>query len=160
MSTPAASPIPQGFHSLTPYLVCKDAAAAIEFYKQAFGAVENARIRAGDKIIHACLRIGDSPLMLSEEVPEMGAFGPQHFGGTAVTVHLSVADADAAAARAVAAGAKLVMPVAEMFWGARYGVLTDPFGHSWSVATQVRDMSPEEVQRNLANQMCGQVKSA
>jgi PhnB protein len=107
------------------------------------------------KLMHAALRIGDSVLMLTDECPEMGAFDPKHLGGTAVTVHLSVADADAAFARAVAAGATALMPVTEMFWGARYGVYTDPFGHAWSVATQVKDLSPEEIQAN-ANKACAE----
>jgi PhnB protein len=158
MSRPAAKPIPEGFHALTPYLVCKDAAQAIDFYSKAFGAEEQMRLPGPDgKVIHACLRIGDSPIMLSDECPEMGGFSPQHLGGSPVTIHFSVADADAAFARAVAAGAKPVMPVAEMFWGARYGLLQDPFGHFWSLATQVKDYSPEEIRENLKTQMCGEL---
>jgi uncharacterized glyoxalase superfamily protein PhnB len=157
MSKPAVSAIPKGFHSLTPYLICKGAAQAIEFYKQAFGAEEHFRLSGpAGSIIHACLQIGDSPLMLSDEMEEMGAFGPQRLGGSPVTIHLSVPDADAAALRAAAAGAKITMPVADMFWGARYGVLQDPFGHSWSVATQVRDLSPAEVQAACSEMMCAQ----
>lgn len=157
MSGPASSPIPPGFHSLTPYLVCQGAADAIEFYKRAFGAEEQMRLPGPDgKIIHACLRVGDSPLMLSDECPEMGGFSPKHLGGSPVTIHLSVADADATAAQASAAGAKVLMPVAEMFWGARYGVLQDPFGHFWSVATQVKELTPEEIQENLKTQLCGE----
>jgi uncharacterized glyoxalase superfamily protein PhnB len=158
MSTPASSPIPKGFHTLTPYLVCKDASSAITFYKSAFGATENFRLPGPDgSIVHACLTIGDSSLMISDECPEMGALAPQGEGSSPVTIHLSVTDADGVAARAAASGAKIVMPVADMFWGARYGVLRDPFGHSWSVATQVRDMSPQEIEAAMREQMCGAV---
>jgi PhnB protein len=161
MSRPAAKPIPDGFHALTPYLVCKGAAEAIAFYKQAFGAEEQFRLPAPDgKVIHACLRVGDSPLMLSDECPEMGGFSPKHLGGSPVTIHFSVDDADAVFARAVAAGAKAVMPVTEMFWGARYGLLQDPFGHFWSVATQVRDLTPEEIQAALKESMANCASAA
>jgi uncharacterized glyoxalase superfamily protein PhnB len=147
MSRPAAKPIPEGFHSLTPFLICKDALQALEFYKRAFGAEEISRlVGPNGGLMHAALRIGDSVLMLTDECPQMGGFSPQHYGGTGVTVHLSVADADASFARATGAGATGLMPVTEMFWGARYGVLKDPFGHAWSVATQVKDLSPEEIQ--------------
>jgi PhnB protein len=155
MSQTAANPIPKGFHTLAPYLVCKHAAEAIEFYKKAFGATELFRLNGpGGSVVHCCMQIGDSPLMLTDECPQMAAFSPQHLGGTPVTIHLSVADSDAAVARAAAAGARVVMPVTEMFWGARYGVLTDPFGHCWSVATQVRDLTPEQIQQNMATQFC------
>ncbi len=155
MSQPAANPIPPGFHTLATYLVCRNAGEAIEFYKKAFGAEEQFRLNGpGGAVVHCCLRIGDSPLMLTDECPQMGAFSPQHLGGSPVTIHLSVADADAAVARAAEAGAKVIMPVGEMFWGARYGALQDPFGHSWSVATQVRDFTPEEIQKNMETQFC------
>lgn len=157
MPQTATNPIPTGFHTLAPYLVCRNARAAIEFYKQAFGAHEEFRLNGPDgSIVHCCLRVGDSPLMLTDESPQMQSFSPQHLGGTPVTIHLSVADADAAFARATAAGAKAVMPVQEMFWGARYGVLTDPFGHSWSIATQVKELTPDEIQKNLQAQLCQQ----
>ena len=147
MSKPAVNPIPDGFHSLTPYLVCKGAAEAIEFYTRVFGAEEQFRLAGPDgRVVHACLRIGDSAIMLNDEFPEMGGFSPAHFGGSPVTIHLAVANVDEVFERAVAAGAKALMPVQEMFWGARYGILQDPFGHSWSVATQVKDLSPEEIQ--------------
>jgi PhnB protein len=154
MARPAAHPIPEGFRSITPHLVCKDAVKAIDFYKSAFGAEETARLTGPDgKLLHGALRIGDSIVMLTDECPTMGAFGPQDLAGSPVSIHLSVADADAAFARATAAGATPVMPVMEMFWGARYGVFKDPFGHSWSVATQVKDLSPEEIRGNLAEAM-------
>jgi uncharacterized glyoxalase superfamily protein PhnB len=140
-------PVPDGMHMLTPHLVCRDAAAAIAFYQKAFGAVELARLPGPQgKLMHALLRIGDSPLMLVDEFPDWGALGPQSLKGSPVTLHLYVEDVDAAVERAVAAGARLTMPVADMFWGDRYGTLEDPFGHHWSIATHVRDLSPEEIQ--------------
>jgi uncharacterized glyoxalase superfamily protein PhnB len=140
-------PVPDGMHTLTPHLVCRDAAAAIAFYQKAFGAVELARLPGPQgKLMHALLRIGDSPLMLVDEIPDWGALGPQSLKGSPVTLHLYVEDVDAAVERAVAAGARLTMPVADMFWGDRYGTLEDPFGHHWSIATHVRDLSPEEIQ--------------
>jgi PhnB protein len=151
MSQTAVKPIPDGMHSLTPHLVCDGAAAAIEFYKQAFGAVEESRLPGPDgKLVHASVRIGDSPLMLVDEMPGMGVQSPKSLKGSPVTIHLYVPDADATFARAVAAGATAVMPPADMFWGDRYGVLKDPFGHSWSIATHQRDLTPEEIARNMA----------
>ena len=148
---PAAKPIPDGFHSLTPHIVCKNPAEAIAFYQRAFGAEEIMRLTApGGAFIHGCIRIGSSMLMIAAECPSMGGFSPAHFGGSPVTIHLSVADADAAYARAAGAGATAVMPVSEMFWGARYGVLKDPYGHSWSIATQVKDLSQDEIAAGLA----------
>ncbi|MCK9689138.1 VOC family protein [Scleromatobacter humisilvae] len=145
MSTPV-NPIPPGMHTITPHLVCKGAAAAIEFYKAAFGAVEVDRLAGPDgKLMHAMLRIGDSPLMLVDEFPDMMVRGPQTLGGTAVTIHLSVLDVDAAFQRATAAGGTVRMPVTDMFWGARYGLLVDPFGHLWSMATQVREVRPDQL---------------
>jgi PhnB protein len=154
MSQSTVKPIPDGFHSLTPHVVCQDAARAIDFYARAFGAQEVFRLTAPDgALIHASLRIGNSMLMLADECPPMGAFSPKQLGGSPVTIHLSVADVDASYARAVAAGAVARMPVTEMFWGARYGVLQDPFGHSWSIATQVRNLSHDEIQAGLAAAM-------
>ena len=140
--------IPDGFHSLTPHLTVAGASDAIEFYKKAFGATELARMPGpdGKRIMHAMLRIGDTPLMLNDEFPEMGGHGPSKFGGTAVTIHLYVEDCDAVYNRAVAAGAKGIMPPQDMFWGDRYGRLTDPFGHNWSIATHQKDMTPAEMQ--------------
>lgn len=150
MSRPAANPIPEGFHSLTPMIVCKGALEAIEFYQRAFGAEELSRLVAPDgSLLHASIRIGNSILMLTEECPPMGARDPRGLGGSPVTIHLSVADVDAAFARATAAGANVIMPVSEMFWGARYGVFTDPYGHSWSVATQVKDLTPGEIEAGM-----------
>jgi PhnB protein len=149
--------IPQGMHSVTPHLVCAGAARAIEFYKQAFGAEEGARLPGPDgRLVHASVKIGDSQVMLVDEMPEWGALGPKSLKGTPVTIHLYVEDVDALVARAVKAGAKVTMPVADQFWGDRYGKLEDPFGHHWSVATHVRDVSVEEMQdamRQMAKSM-------
>ena len=145
MSKAAVKPIPDGMHSLTPHLVCAGAADAIEFYRKAFNAVEEGRIPGpGGKLMHAAVRIGDSVLMLVDENAEYGLLGPKALKGSPVTIHLYVADVDAVVAQAVAAGAKITMPVADMFWGDRYGQLQDPFGHHWSVATHTRDLSAEE----------------
>ena len=145
------NPIPDGFHTLTPHLTMKDAAAAIEFYKKAFGAVELERHNGpdGKSIMHATLKIGDSRFMLNDEFPEMGGKGPLALGGTPVTLHVAVEAVDEAFARAVAAGAKVTMPLADMFWGDRYGQLEDPFGHKWSLATHIEDVSPEESARRM-----------
>jgi len=140
----------QRMRSVTPHLVCAGAAQAIEFYKKAFGAVEEARLPGPDgKLMHALIRIGDSQIMLADEMPEWGALGPKALKGSPVTIHLYVDDADAFAKRAAAAGAKITMPVDDQFWGDRYGKLEDPFGHQWSVGTHVRDVSPEEMQRAM-----------
>ncbi len=146
-SVPAVRPVPDGYRTITPYLVCAGAAAALEFYGRAFGAIETLRLTAPNgRLIHAACRIGDSILMLNDEFPEMGALGPKARQGTAVTLHLFVPDVDAAFARAVAAGATVRVPVQDMFWGDRYGLLEDPFGHAWSLATRRRDLSPAEMQ--------------
>jgi uncharacterized glyoxalase superfamily protein PhnB len=143
-------PVPEGMRSVTPHLVCAGAADAIEFYKKAFGAVELARLPGPQgELMHAMIRIGDSAVMLVDESPQMGMLGPKALKGTPVTIHLYVDDADAFVARAVKAGAKLTMPVDDMFWGDRYGKLEDPFGHHWSVATHVRDVSMEEMQQAM-----------
>jgi PhnB protein len=146
----AVKPIPDGMHSLTPHLVCAGAGDAIEFYKKAFNAVELMRLPGpGGKLMHAAVRIGDSMLMLVDESPEWGALGPKSLKGSPVTIHLQVANVDEVVERAVAAGAKVTMPVADAFWGDRYGQLEDPFGHHWSVATHVRDMSPQQIQQAM-----------
>lgn len=148
-------PIPEGMHTVTPHLVCAGAAAAIEFYKQAFDAVEGMRLPGPDgKLIHACLRIGDSPIMLVDEFPECQSLGPKSLQGSPVTMHLYIEDADAVFDRAVAAGASIKMPLEDTFWGDRYGVIEDPFGHHWSIATHIRDLSPEEIQE-AAKKVCG-----
>ena len=140
----------EGMHSVTPHLVCKGAAEAIEFYKKAFGAIEKARLPGPDgRIMHAAVAIGDSTVMLVDEMPEWGALGPKSLKGSPVTIHLYVDDADAFVARAVKAGAKLTMPVADQFWGDRYGKIEDPFGHHWSVAHPVREVSMEEAKKAM-----------
>jgi PhnB protein len=155
MSEPTVKPIPEGTRSLTPHLVCAGAAEAIEFYKKAFGAVEEGRMAGADgKLVHASLRIGDSRLMLVDENPAWGAFSPQSLKGSPVTIHYAVEDVDAMVDRAVAAGAKVTMPVADAFWGDRYGQVEDPFGHHWSLATHIRDVSPEEAKAAM-RQMFG-----
>jgi PhnB protein len=147
---PHVKPVPEGMHTVTPHLTCAGAAAAIEFYKRAFEAVEAGRMAGPDgKLMHAMIRIGDSAVMLVDEFPDYGAFGPQHFKGSPVTIHLYVAHVDAFVKRAVDAGAKITMPLADMFWGDRYCQLEDPFGHRWSVATHIRDLTPEEMQQAM-----------
>jgi PhnB protein len=147
---PKVKPVPEDMHSVTPHLICAGAADAIEFYKKAFGAVEEARLPGpGGRIMHAMLRIGDSAVMLVDEMPEWGALGPKSLKGSPVTIHLYVENADATVERAVKAGAKVTMPLADQFWGDRYGKLEDPFGHHWSVATHVRDVSMEEMQQAM-----------
>lgn len=134
-------------HTATPYLVCAGAAEAIAFYQKAFGATELVRLPSPDgRLLHAMIRIGDSAIMLNDEFPEMGSLGPKARGGASVTIHLFVPDVDAAFARAVAAGAVVRMPLQDMFWGDRYGQLEDPFGHSWSIASRRRDLTPEQIQ--------------
>jgi len=151
MVNAAVKPVPNGMHSLTPHLTCAGAAGAIDFYKKAFGAVELARLPGPDgKLMHAMVRIGDSALMLVDESPQCGLLGPKALKGSPVVVHLYVEDVDTTVARAVAAGARVTMPIADMFWGDRYGQLEDPFGHRWSVATHTRDLSPEEVRLGMA----------
>lgn len=161
MATTAVKPIPADMHSLTPHLVCAGAADAIAFYKKAFNAIETARLPGpGGKLMHAAVRIGDSVLMLMDENLQCGAFGPKSLKGSPVTIHLYVQDADATVAQAAAAGAKVTMPVQMMFWGDRYGQLEDPFGHRWSVATHVRDLTPQEIQQGMAQMMEEQAATA
>ena len=150
--TPAARrarPIPEGYHSVTPALTVRGAARAIEFYTRAFGARELGRMSApdGQRIWHAELQIGDARLMLADEFPDMGGHAPESLGGTPVSLHLYVEDADAVVQRAAAAGATVIQPLMDAFWGDRYGKLKDPFGHEWSVATHVEDVSEEEMRR-------------
>ncbi|MFN0299437.1 MAG: VOC family protein [Burkholderiales bacterium] len=143
-------PIPDDMHSVTPHLICAGAADAIEFYKKAFHAVEVMRLPGPNgRLMHAAIRIGDSTVMLVDEMPEWGALGPKSLKGSPVTLHLFVEDVDSFVARAVAMGAKVTMPVADQFWGDRYGKIEDPFGHSWSVATQKRKVSLEEMQQAM-----------
>jgi uncharacterized glyoxalase superfamily protein PhnB len=144
----AAKPIPEGFHTLTPYLTVKDAPSAVEFYKKAFGAAVRGIHYAPDgKIMNADLKIGDSILMLAEEFPAMGSKSPLSLGDSPVNLHLYVEDVDKVFNQAVAAGAKAVMPVMDQFWGDRYGALVDPFGHKWSIGTHKEDLTPAEIEQ-------------
>jgi uncharacterized glyoxalase superfamily protein PhnB len=137
-------------HTVTPHLVCAGAADAIEFYKKAFNATEVGRLPGPQgKLMHAMIRIGDSSVMLVDEMPEWNSLGPKALKGSPVTIHLYVDDVDAVVKRAVAAGAKITMPIDDMFWGDRYGKLEDPFGHHWSVATHKREVSREEMQQAM-----------
>lgn len=144
-------PIPEGYHSVTPYLCCRDAAAAIEFYKKAFGATEVFRSGGPDgKVGHAEIQIGDSRVMLADEYPDMGFVSPKSVGGSPVMMHLYVEDVDATAGNAEAAGAKVTRAVADQFYGDRGGQLEDPFGHKWYISTHKEDVSPEEIERRKA----------
>lgn len=140
-------PIPDGFHSITPHIVCRGAAEAIDWYKKALGAVEISRAPTpdGKALIHSLIRVGNSFMMVVDEFPQWQCVGPQTLGNSPVTLHLYVTDVDAVVDRAVAAGAKASMPVMDMFWGDRYGKFEDPFGHHWSVATKIREVSPAEM---------------
>src|SRR5579862_9290817 len=149
-----AKPIPEGYHSATPYLIVKGAAEAIDFYKRAFGATETFRMaNPNGGIAHAEIKIGDSVIMLADEHPNMGYRGPRSLGGSAVSIMLYVADVDGTFDRAVKGGAKAQRPVANQFYGDRSGTLEDPFGHIWTISTHVEDVAPEELQRRAAAAM-------
>jgi len=152
-------PIPDGYHTVTPYLYIKGAASAIEFYKKAFGAVELFRFPGPNNcIMHAEIKIGDSPIMMADEFPQMGVLGPQTRGGATSSILLYVPDVDALAKRAEAAGATVVKPLANQFYGDRSATFADPFGHQWTIATHVEDVSPEELQKRseaMMKQNCG-----
>ena len=150
----SVKPIPDGYHTLTPYMTVRDAKRAIEFYKQAFGAVERGVMNSPDgKVMHAELIIGNSIFMLADEFPEYGSMAPERAGGSGMGLHIYVEDVDAAFDRAVKAGAGVDMPVMDMFWGDRYGKLHDPFGHRWSIATHKADLSPEDMDRGMNEAM-------
>ena len=143
--------IPAGYHNITPYLMVRNAAAAIDFYKKAFNAVELMRFPGpGGKIMHAEVKIGDSPVMLADEMPEEGHAGPQTLGGVGVSMMLYVEDVDTRFAQAIAAGATIKRPVQDQFYGDRTGTLVDPFGHVWSIGTHKEDVSMDEMQRRMA----------
>lgn len=150
--------IPDGLTAVTPHIVVAGAAKAIDWYKKAFGATEEMRMPdPTGRIMHACIRIGGAAIFLVDEMPEWGSVGPQGLKSSPVTIHLMVEDVDAVFDQAVKAGATVSMPVDDQFWGDRYGVLRDPFGHSWSVATHVRDVTPTEIQqamKQMAEQAC------
>ena len=147
--TDSVKPVPDGYHSITPYLVVKRGTEAIEFYKKAFDAEERFRMNGPDdkSIGHAELKIGDSLFMLADEFPEMKSLSPETIGGSAVSMYLYVKDVDATFNKAVSAGATVIKPVTDQFYGDRSGYLKDPFGHLWSVATHKKDLSPDEMKK-------------
>jgi PhnB protein len=143
-------PIPDGYHSVTPYLICDPAADAIEYYKKAFGATELFRMDHEGKVGHAELKIGDSPIMLADEYPQMGYRSPKALGGTPVSIMIYVADVDTVYKQALDAGATELKPLQDQFYGDRSGTLTDPFGHVWTIATHKEDVTMEEMNRRMA----------
>jgi PhnB protein len=148
MSNPV-KPVPDGFHTVTPHLIIRGAAQAIDFYKKAFGAEEIFRMPTPDgRVGHAEIRIGDSIVMLSDEFPEMQCVSPKTLNGSPAGLHIYVADVDSAFQRAVSAGSTATMPPMDAFWGDRFGKLTDPFGHQWSIATHTQDLTPQQIAKN------------
>ena len=147
----SAKPIPDGYHSVTPYLIVKGAAEAIVFYQRAFGATELFRVPGpGDAVMHAEIKIGDSIIMLADEFPQMDALGPKTIGGSPVGLMLYLPDVDEAFHRAIAAGAKELRPLQNQFYGDRSGTVEDPFGHKWTITTHIEDVSSEEIERRMA----------
>jgi uncharacterized glyoxalase superfamily protein PhnB len=153
----AVKRVPEGHHRVTPHLVVRDAPKMIEFYKKAFGAVELGRAPGpdGKTILHATIKIGDSMLFLNDEFPDMGAISPMGAKTTPVTIHLYVEDADKQFQQAVAAGAEVVMPLADQFWGDRYGIVKDPSGHQWSIGSHLEDLTPDQIKERMGKAMCG-----
>jgi PhnB protein len=150
----AVKPVPEGYHTVTPYLIVKGAAKALEYYQKAFGATEVLRLAdPSGKVMHAEIRIGDSIVMLADEFPEMGAKSPQTIGGSPVGICLYVPDVDARFKQAIAAGAKEERPVKDQFYGDRSGTLRDPFGHQWTIATHKEDLTPDEINKRAAEAM-------
>ena len=146
--TRKVKPIPDGYHTATPYLIIKGAAEALDFYKKAFGAKEILRMAGpGGKVMHAEIQIGDSRIMLADEMPEMGFRSPSSLGGAGMSLMLYLKDVDAAAKKAVAAGVKVMRPVQDQFYGDRSGTFTDPFGHVWTLATHTEDLSEKEIRK-------------
>jgi len=146
--TASIKPIPDGYHTATPYLVVTNAAKAIQFYKEVFGAEEHLCLTSLEgKVLHAEIKIGNSPIMLCDECPDWKALSPQTIGGTSVSILLYVEDVDIVVNRAVGAGARMLMPVADQFWGDRCGTVLDPFGHKWTIATHIEDVSAAEIGR-------------
>lgn len=152
----AVKRVPDGFHRVTPHLTVRNAPAMIEFYKKAFGAVEKNRAPGpdGKTIMHAQLQIGDSNVFLNDEFPDMGAFSPLTTKGTPVTIHLQVEDADKQFQQALAAGAEVVMPLGDQFWGDRYGIVKDPSGHHWSIGSHMEDLTPAQIKERMAKAFC------
>ena len=156
----ATQPIPEGYHTATPYLVIDGASEAIDYYKKAFGAKERMRMEApGNRIGHAEIEIGDSLVMLADAFPQSTTKAPTELGGTTAGVFLYVEDVDAVVKKAVDAGATVTMEVADQFWGDRFGSITDPFGHSWSIATHVEDVPPEEMAERAKTAMAAMAGS-
>ena len=154
--TDKVRPIPEGYHTATPYLILDNATRALDFYQRAFGAVELFRMAGPNgKIGHAEIRIGDSPLMLADEHPDMGARSPKSIGGSPISIMLYVENVDAFVDKAVKAGAKLVRPIENKFYGDRAGGLEDPFGYQWYIATHIEDVPPEEMKRRAASAQQG-----
>lgn len=146
----SVKPVPDGYHTLTPFLTIRDASRAIEFYKQAFGAKERGVAKdPSGRVMHAELMIGDSIIMLGDEFPEFGVLSPQSIGGSGMGLHIYIDNVDSAFDRAVKAGAEVEMPVADQFWGDRYGKLKDPFGHKWSIGTHIKDLSMDEMKEAM-----------
>jgi len=152
----AVKRVPDGYHRVTPHLTVRNATAMIEFYKKAFGAVENRRAPGpdGKSILHAEIQIGDSKVFLNDEFPEMGAQSPLVAKSTPVTIHLYVEDADKQYKQALAAGAEVVMPIGDQFWGDRYGIVKDPAGHQWSIGSHMEDLTPQQMQERMMK-ACG-----
>jgi len=154
-------PVPEGFHTLSPHLTVRNAAKAIEFYQKAFGAeVKGVHYTPDRKVLHASLKIGDSLLMLNDEFPEMGGRSAEALGGSPVTINLYVEDVDRLFSQAVAAGAKVTMPLADQFWGDRYGQVVDPFGHRWALGTHKEEVAPEEMERRAKAMFAEMAKKA
>jgi PhnB protein len=150
-----ANPIPDGYSSITPYLIFEDAKAALDFYTKAFGAQELFRMPMGNRIAHAEMQIGNSRIMLADEAPQMDAYGPKHHNGSPVSLMLYVDDVDAFTKEAVAAGVEVLRPVKDQFYGDRSGTFLDPFGYKWTIGTHVQDIAPEEMEARMANATAG-----
>jgi PhnB protein len=154
-------PVPAGFHTVTPYLVCRDAGKAIDFYAKAFGAKEKVRMPGPDgKVMHGEFCLGDSVVMIGEEMPAFGAKSPASLGGSPVSIFLYVKDVDKTFAQAVAAGCTVTMPLADQFWGDRYGKLSDPYGHQWGLATHKENVTPKEMAKRQEEFFAQQAKAA
>jgi PhnB protein len=155
------NPIPKGYHTVTPYLVLDDASGAIEFYKKAFGAQEIMRMQGPPgKIAHAEIKIGDSPIMISDEMPGASDRSPKSLGGSGVGIFLYVDNIDSVFNQAVSAGAKSEMPPEDMFWGDRFGKLVDPFGHRWALATHIEDVAPQDMEKRGKEAMAKMAQAA
>jgi uncharacterized glyoxalase superfamily protein PhnB len=152
--------VPDGFHTITPHITVRNAKEAMEFYKKAFGAEVLHTMMQGNAVMHAMLKIGDSFLMLNDEFPQMGSLSPLSTNGSGVVLHIYTENVDAAFARATSAGATVAMPLMDQFWGDRYGIVADPYGHKWSLAAHVRDMSAEEVRKAQEDAFSKMPKSA